>query len=217
MIALGRTLFHRIIPISGLRISERGVAMRFYSIKICLIAALGTLSLDASADMYGKATLVTKSGESVSSDKIPMDDSNSSGEWPIRLSNTKSWTRVKYDQLAEITVSKTGGHCKIRDGIIRVNSGRTFHIYDSEPIDYTLFSSGRGDDIPVTLYNPLNGGETVRKIDCDNIRKIIFSDNVAGSFRKSEDGRYYPPDYVYDPFTGKKMKLVDGAGRTSKK
>lgn len=191
--------------------------MRSHSVKFCLIAILVTVSLDASADMYGTATIITKSGESVSSDKIPMDDSDSSGVWPIKLSETQSWTKVKYNKISEITISKTGGHCEVRDGIIKIDSGSTFHIYDSEPVDYTLFSSGRGDDIPVTLFDPLNGGETIRQIDCDSVRKIIFPENVAGSFRKSEDGRYYPPDYVYDPLTGKKMKLVNGTGRSSKK
>lgn len=182
-----------------------------------LIAASLTLaSANGHADIYATATIVTKDGETVSSDRMRMDEGDPEGKaaWKVELKQTDSWVEIEYNRLRKITIS-TIEDCEIEKGVVTLDSGESFELIDSAGVTKSLFQAG-DHSLEVPVVDPVNGGQTMRDIHCYHVREITFPDNAAGSFRRSADGRYYPPDYVFDPVTGEKMPLVEGTGRTSK-
>lgn len=188
---------------------------KHYFVLPLLAVGLVTMSITAYADVYGTATFVTEDGETISSDRIRMDEGNPEGEsaWEVKLKQTDSWVMIEYDQLDKLTLT-TMDNCRLEKGIVTLKNGESFDLIGADYMTGALFEAEkRSFEVPVA--DPVNGGETMRDIYCGNVREIIFSENAAGSFRKSEDGRYYPPEYVFDPITGDKMPLVDGVGRTS--
>lgn len=92
------------------------------------------------------------------------------------------------------------------DAIIFLRDNRRFEV-SGIYFDKALSCEGQRRGISFKISDPISGGMKVQGLAYWEIREIRFDEDY-GVLRKDGQGRLFPPDYVFSPYTGEEMELV---------